>query len=46
MDLTLFFLNSKGILGHLIVCVANKFAISLITSCVGALEIHSIQINQ
>lgn len=31
--MTLFFLSSKQILGHLIVCVAKNFTISLITPC-------------
>lgn len=32
-------------LGHLIVYVANNLAVSLIISCVGALEIHFIHLN-
>lgn len=44
--MTLLFFNSKRILDHPIVLVTDKFTISLITSCVGALQIHSIQLNQ
>ena len=33
IDMTLFFFSSKKILGHLTVCVAKNFTISLITPC-------------
>lgn len=43
---TLYFFNFKQTLGHLIVYLANTSAVSLIPSCVGALEIHFIHLNQ
>ena len=46
MVITLFFINSKQILGHLIVCVAKNFAITLINLLFGTLEIHFSHLNQ